>query len=196
MKQITDEIYLGSRNDIFADAIIVDNKTSVEITPKNNRFKYPFIKSYLNVAEDLNINGIELPKVGLLDGKGNDKEVLKTAVEAMTKLIKNHGNVMVVSQKGESRGALVVLSYLSSKGKLHIAKAYNLIRFKKPDIKISPVLSLMLYELNEEKYFESEDNPEETPKIPTPETPTPKAEPKANKPPTQKRGRPKKRQKL
>lgn len=197
MKQITDKIYIGGRSDIFISAEIVDNKTNVEVIPQNKAFKFPFIKSYLNVAKDLNINGIELPKVGLIDGKGNNKDALMSAINIMDKLIKQHGNVMVFCQKGESRSALVVLAYLYFKKSIHIAKAYDLIRFAKSDIKINPFLSLMLCELSGEKYFELADNKDTIPlKVgqlvdvvaPT-SLPTPKVKPKSNGQSTKKRGR-------
>lgn len=157
MRKITDEISIGSRKDIFLDATIDDSKTVVEITPKSKEFKFPKIKGYLNVAEDLNVTGVELPKVGLVDGEGNSKEVLKRAVNTLESLIKEHGKVMVFCHKGESRSPLVVLAYLHVKKSMPIGEAYDLIRFAKPDIKISPFLSLMLCELLSIKYFECDD---------------------------------------
>lgn len=180
MQKITEEIFIGGRGDIFLSADIVDNKTSVQITPKNSSFKFPRVLSYLNVAADLNINGAKLPKVGLIDGKGNSKESLKKAVNTLEALIKEHGNVMVFCHKGESRSPLVVLAYLHSKKSMGIDEAYDLIRFAKPDINISPFLSLMLCELSGEKYFECSDSPE---------TETSKAEPSPNATSTKKRKR-------
>jgi hypothetical protein len=166
MKKITDEICIGSRDDIFLNATIEDEKTVVNVTPRDNRYQLPLIKSYLNVAVDLNINNVKIPKIGLIDGKGNSKGILMRAVAATDALIKKHGNVMVFCQKGQSQSALVVLAYLYFKKGMAIEKAYNIIRFKKPDIKINPFLSLMLCELAGERYFQEGDSNPENPKLP------------------------------
>lgn len=179
MKQITEQIFIGSRNDIFLNADIVDNKTNVQVTPKSARFKNLDIKSYLNVAADLHINNAKLPKVGLIDGLGNDKEVLKEAVNKIDELVTENGNVMVFCQKGESISVLVVLAYLYKKKNLAIQKAYDLIRFANPDIKINPYLSLMLFEIIGVKYYAIKE-----------EALTVKAETKVNANTTKKRGRP------
>lgn len=133
MDKITDEIYIGNWSEVNTN---------------------PEVKSYLNVAIDLDNPKIEgIDKIGLIDGPGNPKDVIFKIIDKMEQLIDFYGNVMIFCHEGKSRSVISVLAFLHIKRGMSIGKAYHFIREHRDCIRIMPYLSVMLFELLGRKYF-------------------------------------------
>jgi len=121
MNPITDEIWIGSINDIAdRDALRKSGIRSILCLDGCLRGR---------VAEDVGMDRIEI--VELIDGKGNRPEVFMRAVRLLKDLRARHSPVLVHCHAGQSRSAAVVCKYLMSEEGHSLAGAMSIITAKR-----------------------------------------------------------------
>jgi len=99
------------------------------------------IKAILNVAFDLDVSGEGHPKyqrhkVGLIDGPGNSKFKMMSAVLCLLSLLDedHRQKILVHCHSGHSRSPSVVAVVLALAQGISVHKAYDYIKALKPDI--------------------------------------------------------------
>lgn len=144
MHKITEELYIGSWKDVVnnvntQNCLCVASDLQQEIQGVASELQKDIIK--------------KIPVIGMVDGLGNNKNVLYDIIDGMEGIIQKQGKVIVFCVKGESRSALSILSFLHFRRGWSVPKAYKHLRLTRKEVKINPYLSLMFMELLNVKYF-------------------------------------------
>lgn len=118
ISKITDQIFIGNADDARS----------------LHHHRVSGVTCVLNCARDFDyIIQSTLPfKVGLIDGPGNQKILLKVAVELLDTLIKSENRVLVHCIAGISRSPTVVATYLSWKTGISLEEAVKAIQNVRP----------------------------------------------------------------
>ncbi len=141
ISQITNNIYLAGAVDLLHINEILKHK----------------ITAFLNVAFDLELppqarfflNHMEYVKVGLIDGEGNNINMLEAARLSLKGLLMKHRKVMVYCWGGISRSTAVIAYYLMVEYRISFNQAINNIAGQRSIVRVNPALSNLIQECNQ-----------------------------------------------